>query len=153
MSFHGKSAMVPILWLAQCAPRILNDSINIENRYIPSGNRFFVQGAGAIMTVVYRLQVLFLQEWGNAVIEFGLRGMPRAKELVESHRAFLRIARTTRENLVMNTLNGPAGGAFRPDTQRFRHEVFLVQVLCRSAVAAGPLRLNQLPIFPRDVRP
>jgi hypothetical protein len=109
--------------------RATNDEVNVRHRDYAIAIRITgFKRPGTLVTAKYRLKVLLLDKRRYPIIELRIVGKPLFVEFIQAPGCLKTVAFGTGQNLVVNALDGIAGGAFRLDPKRFGDDVLVVKV-------------------------
>jgi hypothetical protein len=134
--------------------RATNDEINVCRRDYAIAIRITgFKRPGALVAAKYRLEVLLLDKGRDPIIELRIAREPLFVEFIQAPGCLETVALGTGQNLVVNALDGIAGGAFRLDPKRLGNDMFAIEVYIGSAVHALSFGFDELPVLTRDLRP
>ena len=107
--------------------RATNDEVNVRQRDYAIAIRITsFKRPGTVVAAKYRLKVLLFDKGRYPIVELRIARKPLFVEFIQAPGCLKTVAFRTGQNLVVNALDGIAGGAFRLDPKRLGNDMFVV---------------------------
>ena len=109
--------------------RATNDEVNVRHRDYAIAIRITAfKRPGALVAAKDRLKVLFLDKGRYPIIELRIAREPFLVKFIQAPGCLETVAFGTGQNLIVNALDGIAGGTFGLDPKRLGNDVLVVKV-------------------------